>query len=73
MGSFGQTLGQLNQSSGLSSTLPITSSAASTVYQAHYGLNSLGKLSPTVQIDHQLKRQGSECVIVCKLCCSNWV
>lgn len=42
MGSFGQTLGQLNQSSGLSSTLPITSSAASTVYQAHYGLNSLG-------------------------------
>ncbi|XP_019754671.1 homeobox protein orthopedia [Dendroctonus ponderosae] len=42
MGSFGQTLGQLNQSSSLSSTLPISSSTASTVYQAHYGLNSLG-------------------------------
>ncbi|CAH1126734.1 unnamed protein product [Ceutorhynchus assimilis] len=39
---FGQTLGQLNQTSSLGSTLPITSSAASTVYQAHYGLNSLG-------------------------------
>lgn len=44
MGSFGQTLGQLNQTSSLSSSLPISSTAASTVYQAHYGLNSLGKL-----------------------------
>lgn len=42
MGGFGQSLGQLNQSSGLSPALPI--STASTVYQAHYGLNSLGKL-----------------------------
>ncbi|XP_030766818.1 homeobox protein orthopedia-like [Sitophilus oryzae] len=42
MGSFGQSLGQLNQGSGLSPALPISSSAASTVYQAHYGLNSLG-------------------------------
>ncbi|XP_066258579.1 homeobox protein orthopedia-like [Euwallacea similis] len=41
MGSFGQTLGQLNQTTSLGSTLPI-SSTASTVYQAHYGLNSLG-------------------------------
>ncbi|KAF7274347.1 hypothetical protein GWI33_012989 [Rhynchophorus ferrugineus] len=41
MGSFGQSLGQLNQGSGISPTLPISSSAASTVYQAHYGLNSL--------------------------------
>lgn len=41
MGGFGQSLGQLNQSSGLSPALPI--STASTVYQAHYGLNSLGK------------------------------
>ncbi|KAJ8925904.1 hypothetical protein NQ315_009756 [Exocentrus adspersus] len=40
MGGFGQSLGQLNQSSGLSPALPI--STASTVYQAHYGLNSLG-------------------------------
>ncbi|CAH1954611.1 unnamed protein product [Acanthoscelides obtectus] len=40
MGGFGQSLGQLNQGSGLSSALPISS--ASTVYQAHYGLNSLG-------------------------------
>ncbi|XP_050498977.1 homeobox protein orthopedia-like [Diabrotica virgifera virgifera] len=40
MGGFGQSLGQLNQSSGLSPALPISSS--STVYQAHYGLNSLG-------------------------------
>ncbi|KAJ8945739.1 hypothetical protein NQ318_012061 [Aromia moschata] len=39
MGGFGQSLGQLNQSSGLSPALPI--STASTVYQAHYGLNSL--------------------------------
>ncbi|KAJ8977290.1 hypothetical protein NQ317_003889 [Molorchus minor] len=39
MGGFGQSLGQLNQNSGLSPALPI--STASTVYQAHYGLNSL--------------------------------
>lgn len=44
MGGFGQSLGQLNQSSGLSPALPISTAAASTVYQAHYGLNSLGKL-----------------------------
>ncbi|XP_018321018.1 homeobox protein orthopedia-like isoform X2 [Agrilus planipennis] len=42
MGGFGQSLGQLNQSTGLGSALPITTAAASTVYQAHYGLNSLG-------------------------------
>lgn len=42
MTGFGQSLGQLNQSSGLSPALPI--STASTVYQAHYGLNSLGKV-----------------------------
>ncbi|GJQ80249.1 otp [Trypoxylus dichotomus] len=42
MGGFGQSLGQLNQSSGLSPALPISTAAASTVYQAHYGLNSLG-------------------------------
>ncbi|KAL1502236.1 hypothetical protein ABEB36_007409 [Hypothenemus hampei] len=42
MGTFGQTLGELNQTSSLSSTLPISSSTAGTVYQAHYGLNSLG-------------------------------
>ncbi|XP_050296145.1 homeobox protein orthopedia-like isoform X2 [Anthonomus grandis grandis] len=42
MGGFGQTLGQLNQTSSLNSSLPISSSTASTVYQAHYGLNSLG-------------------------------
>lgn len=41
MGGFGQSLGQLNQGTGLSPALPISS--ASTVYQAHYGLNSLGK------------------------------
>ncbi|XP_044745689.1 homeobox protein orthopedia-like isoform X1 [Coccinella septempunctata] len=40
MGGFGQSLGQLNQTSGLGSGLPI--STANTVYQAHYGLNSLG-------------------------------
>lgn len=44
MGGFGQSLGQLNQSSGLSGALPITTATASTVYQAHYGLNSLGKM-----------------------------
>lgn len=43
MGGFGQSLGQLNQGSGLSPALPISTAAASTVYQAHYGLNSLGK------------------------------
>ncbi|XP_022915508.1 homeobox protein orthopedia-like isoform X2 [Onthophagus taurus] len=42
MSGFGQGLGQLNQSSGLSPALPISTAAASTVYQAHYGLNSLG-------------------------------
>ncbi|KAF5275245.1 hypothetical protein FQA39_LY06905 [Lamprigera yunnana] len=42
MGGFGQSLGQLNQNSGLSAALPITTATASTVYQAHYGLNSLG-------------------------------
>lgn len=42
MGGFGQSLGQLNQTSGLSPALPISTAAASTVYQAHYGLNSLG-------------------------------
>ncbi|XP_049818167.1 homeobox protein orthopedia-like isoform X2 [Aethina tumida] len=42
MSGFGQSLGQLNQSSGLSPALPISTAAASTVYQAHYGLNSLG-------------------------------
>ncbi|CAH0550712.1 unnamed protein product [Brassicogethes aeneus] len=42
MGGFGQSLGQLNQGSGLSPALPISTAAASTVYQAHYGLNSLG-------------------------------
>ncbi|XP_060527164.1 homeobox protein orthopedia-like isoform X2 [Cylas formicarius] len=41
MGGFAQSLGQLNQGSGLSSALPI-SSTAGTVYQPHYGLNSLG-------------------------------
>ncbi|XP_049762343.1 homeobox protein orthopedia-like [Schistocerca cancellata] len=48
MGSFGQSIGQLNQgsplASGLNSGLPIASSMASngsTVYQAHYGLNTL--------------------------------
>lgn len=41
MSGFGQSLGQLNQGTGLSPALPISS--ASTVYQAHYGLNSLGK------------------------------
>ncbi|XP_068083620.1 homeobox protein orthopedia isoform X2 [Anabrus simplex] len=48
MGGFGQSIGQLNQSSpltsGLNSGLPITStmsSNGSTVYQAHYGLNTL--------------------------------
>ncbi|GLH07247.1 Homeobox protein orthopedia [Gryllus bimaculatus] len=48
MGGFGQSLGQLNQgsplTSGLNSSLPITSSMSSngsTVYQAHYGLNTL--------------------------------
>lgn len=44
MGGFGQSLGQLNQGSGLSPALPISTAAASTVYQAHYGLNSLGKV-----------------------------
>lgn len=44
MGGFSQSLGQLNQSSGLSPALPISTAAASTVYQAHYGLNSLGKV-----------------------------
>ncbi|KAL3287869.1 hypothetical protein HHI36_002326, partial [Cryptolaemus montrouzieri] len=39
MGGFGQSLGQLNQTSGLSPALPI--STGNTVYQAHYGLNSL--------------------------------
>lgn len=43
MGGFGQSLGQLNQGSGLSAALPITTATASTVYQAHYGLNSLGE------------------------------
>jgi hypothetical protein len=50
MGGFGQSIGQLNQGSALTSSLnsglPITStmsSNGSTVYQAHYGLNSLGK------------------------------
>lgn len=43
MGGFGQSLGQLNQTSGLSPALPISTAAASTVYQAHYGLNSLGE------------------------------
>ncbi|XP_017776942.1 PREDICTED: homeobox protein orthopedia-like isoform X2 [Nicrophorus vespilloides] len=42
MSGFGQSLGQLNQSSGLSPALPISTAAASTIYQAHYGLNSLG-------------------------------
>lgn len=46
MSGFGQSLGQLNQSSGLSPALPISTAAASTVYQAHYGLNSLGKSKP---------------------------
>lgn len=48
MGGFGQSIGQLNQGSALTSSLnsglPITStmsSNGSTVYQAHYGLNSL--------------------------------
>ncbi|PNF14927.1 hypothetical protein B7P43_G04330 [Cryptotermes secundus] len=52
MGGFGQSIGQLNQGSALTSSLnsglPITStmsSNGSTVYQAHYGLNSLGKSS----------------------------
>lgn len=43
MGGFGQSLGQLNQGTGLSPALPISS--ASTVYQAHYGLNTLGEFS----------------------------
>lgn len=52
MGGFGQSLGQLGQQSagtlgpslGLSNAgLPI-SSPSQTVYQASYGLNSLGKL-----------------------------
>lgn len=44
MGGFGQSIGQLNQGvgTGLNSTLPISSAGGSTVYQAHYGLNSLG-------------------------------
>jgi len=45
MGSYGQSIGQLNQSS-LNSGLPISTSMASngsSIYQAHYGLNSLGK------------------------------
>lgn len=47
MGGFGQSLGQLNQGTGLSPALPISS--ASTVYQAHYGLNSLGEYTQTVE------------------------
>lgn len=45
MGGFGQSIGQLNQSVGssLNSTLPISTAGGSSVYQAHYGLNSLGK------------------------------
>jgi hypothetical protein len=50
MGGFGQSIGQLNQGSALTSSLnsglPITStmsSNGSAVYQTHYGLNSLGK------------------------------
>ena len=52
MGSFGQSLGQLNQGGslggGLNAGLNIATSMASngsTVYQAHYaGLNTLGRL-----------------------------
>jgi hypothetical protein len=58
MGGFGQSIGQLNQGSALTSSLnsglPITSamsSNGSTVYQAHYGLNSLGKSHREYQRD----------------------
>lgn len=50
MGGYSQSIGQLNQSSalssGLNSGLPIATSMASngsSLYQAHYGLNSLGE------------------------------
>lgn len=52
MGGYSQSIGQLNQSSalssGLNSGLPIATSMASngsSLYQAHYGLNSLGIIS----------------------------
>ncbi|KAK6624286.1 hypothetical protein RUM44_011145 [Polyplax serrata] len=53
MGGYSQSIGQLNQSSalssGLNSGLPIATSMASngsSLYQAHYGLNSLAGRCP---------------------------
>lgn len=51
MGGFGQSLGQLGQQSsgglgtslGLGNSGQLISSPSQTVYQASYGLNSLGK------------------------------
>lgn len=52
MGGYGQSIAQLNQGSTLGSSLnaglPIATSMASngsSLYQAHYGLNSLGKIA----------------------------
>lgn len=58
MGGFGQSISQLNQSVGstLNSTLPISTAGSSTVYQTHYGLNSLGNM----QIKHVQLSRGAQ-------------
>ncbi|KAJ1530769.1 hypothetical protein ONE63_005622 [Megalurothrips usitatus] len=75
MSSFSQSLGQLNQGSplggGLNAGLNIATSMASngsTVYQAHYGINTLGTWRPLTAAERFIPRDA-----VCHLPCTSRV